>query len=133
MIVNLADLLRAELLNYELEVQHAESRISFFGAVMERTRGSRSNRQKRRFVYAKVSRDAWVCFRDDLLKAKASLARGIDNALSSYPESHRRVFWECLLNEREPSVVAPELGLSVKAVELIRNKLMHDLHRLYRA
>ena len=132
MRLNVADMLRAELLNYELEIQYAESRIAFFGAIMARVRGSKSHRKQRRFVYAKVLRESWICYRDDLLKAKSSLARGIDNALGSYPDAHRRIFWECLLNEREPSAVASELGMSLKAVERIRNKLMRDLHSLYR-
>lgn len=132
MLLNVADMLRAELLNYELEIQYAESRIAFFAAIMERTSGSDSRRKKRQFVYAKVLRESWICFRDDMLKARASLARGIDNALGSYPAVHRRIFLECLLNEREPSVVADELGMSEKAVKRIKGKLMVDLHHLYR-
>jgi len=132
MRLNVADMLRAELLNYELEVQRAESRIAYFGAVMDRTSGSKSRRKSRTFVYAKVEREAWICYRDDLLQAKSELARGIDGALGSYPDAHRKIFWECLLNEREPSVVASEMGMSLKAVERIRNKLMRDLHSLYR-
>ena len=132
MRLNVADMLRAELLNYELAIQLAESRIQFFEAVMDRVSGSRSRRKQRQFVYAKIEREAWISFRHEMLDAKASLARGIDNALGSYPALHRRVFWECLLNEREPSVVATELGMSPQAVERIRNKLMVDLHSLYR-
>lgn len=132
MLLNVADMLRAELLNYELEIQYAESRIAFFAAIMERTSGSDSRRKKRQFVYAKVLRESWICFRDEMLKSRASLARGIDNALGSYPAVHRRIFLECLLNEREPSVVADELGMSEKAVKRIKGKLMVDLHHLYR-
>lgn len=129
---NVADFLRSELLNYELEIQYAESRIARLKAAMDRSESIKSAKANRRFVYAKIRYEAWVCFRDDLLRAKASLARGIDNALGSYPKPFRRIFWDCILNERKPSDVAAEMGLSESAVVRIRDKLKRDLHSLYR-
>lgn len=132
MRLNVADMLRAELLNYELAIQHAESRIAYFSAVMARNGGSESARKDRRFVYAKVARETWTCFRDDLLKAKTSLEKGIDNALGSYPAEYRAVFRECLLEGREPAEASERLGMTETAVRRIYAKLRRDLHTLYR-
>ena len=130
--MNIADSLRAELLNYELAIPLAESRIKYFGAVVERCRNGATRKVKRRFVYAKIARDSYERYRDDLLQAREALARGIDSCLGSYPAEYRNVFWEVLLKERSPAEAALFLGMSEEAVERIAAKLRSDLHRLYR-
>lgn len=132
MQLNLADLLRAELTNYDLEVRLAESKIAYLRAIMDRCKGSTNMKQKRRFVYAKLGKEAWEAFLDDLLKAKESLEQGIDTVLRAYPETHRKIFWECLLRERSDEDVAAELGMTAEALARIKGKLNRDLHTLYR-
>ncbi len=131
-VPNLADLLRAELLNYELAIQLAESKIAYFSSRMERDKGLPMAKTKSRFVYAKIAKERWETFRDDVLEIKKSLAQGIDSALAAYPALHRQIFSLYFLEQASIDECAAKTGLTSRQVKAIVEKINGDLHELYR-
>lgn len=127
----IADLLRADLLNYELAIQSATARIAFYNALMKRLKGKRSPKSKRDFVRAKVNREIYETYLEDVLRAKDELEHGIDCCFGSYPRAYRSVFKLAFLENLPPDKICEQTGLSLKAVEFIVAKMERDLLVFY--
>jgi len=126
------DWLRAEIANHELMLRLADSRISFYSALMNRYKGKTSAKMKSRFVRCKAERETWAAFRSDMTMALDRLSDGIDRALSAYPPAYKKVFRLCLLDGQSEKDAASALSMSEEAVNRILGKLKADLITFYR-
>ena len=129
--LTLVAMLRADILNYDLAISSASSRVRFWSASMEKARGRRNIKSKRLFVRAKVNKEIYEAHLEDLLNARAELVAAIDACLNSYPRAYRNVFRLAFLDGRALEDVSKETKLPLKAVERIVKVLARDLTTFY--
>lgn len=119
------------LYNYDLTLVYATGEISLREANMTLYEGDKKRDSQRRFVLAKVEKERYQLFVDEVQKAKKEILNNLDLVLSKYTPRYKAVFIAYFIEEKNYDDICGATHYSRDAVAHIIQKLKADLIDTY--
>ena len=124
---NVVARIRRLLLNYDLTVAYALSEIEIRKNVMDLYRGDTRKPSQKKFVQAKVDKERFEIYIEEVVKAKKKLENDVLYVLNRYTPRYKDIFWMACIQQKTYEEISQITGYSYDAVYKIVHKVKSDV------
>lgn len=115
------------LLNYDLATEYAKAEIKLREDIMNTCSGTYKESDKRNYVNAKIERERFLVFLEEINKNRIHLIKRINDVLNRYHPRYKQIFYDVFFQEKTYYEVAQSSGYSLVAVKKIVRLLKEEL------
>lgn len=119
------------LLNCDLTLAFAQGEIEINRATMELYKGARKHWKKMKFLEAKIDKERYEIFVQDIIKVKENLTSNVNSIIGKYSLLYQRVFDMFYMRDISIEDIAVAVNLKTDIVENIIKKFNTDLIECY--
>lgn len=119
------------LLNYDLTIAYANGEIAIRKATMELYKGSKNKYQQKKFIEAKVDKERFEIFIEDVNHAKQEISENVSLILDKYQPRYKQIFIAYFLEGKNYDDICELTHYSKDAINKIIHKLKQDLLTFY--
>lgn len=121
------DKIRRLLLNYDLTVAYALGEIEVRKSIMDLYRGDTRKPSQRKFIQAKVDKERFEIYVEEVAKAKKELKDNVLYVLNRYNPKYKDIFWMACIEQKTYEEISQITGYSYDAVYKIVHKVKNDI------
>jgi len=119
------------LYNYDLAIVYANGEIKLRQATMKLYSQDKRKNSQRKFIVAKIDKERFEDYIEDLENAKREIMDNLDIILSKYTPKYKQVFIMFFIENRSYDEIANETHYSFDGVCDIIAKLKKDVINMY--
>ena len=128
---NVIERIKVLLFNYDLELTYARGCVREFEITMRLYQNDHRKDRQRKFLSAKVDKERFENYIDEILDAKKEIMDNIDIVLSNYTPAYKRVFVMYFFENKTLEEISTETNYSFDGIRYIINKLKSLIIQLY--
>lgn len=121
------DKIRRLLLNYDLTVAYAFGEIEVRKSIMDLYRGDTRKPSQRKFIQAKVDKERFEIYVEEVAKAKKELKDNVLYVLNRYNPKYKDIFWMACIEQKTYEEISQITGYSYDAIYKIVHKVKNDI------
>lgn len=119
------------LFNYDLAVAYVDGEIKLREANMRLYKGDTKKDSQRKFLIAKIEKERYQLFMEEVAVAKKQILENIDLILEKYQPKYRQVFIAYFIEDQKYADIETLTNYSCDAIKVIIRRLKNDLIDLY--
>ena len=119
------------LYNYDLTIAYAQGEIAIRNASMDLYKGSKSQYKQRKFLEAKIDKEKFQIFVDDVENARSELLDNVEIILSKYQKKYKDIFMLYFFQEKSYKEIADQTAYSIPMITKVIKRLKNDLLTFY--
>lgn len=128
---NVIERIKVLLFNYDLELAYARGCVRKNEITMRLYENDHRKDRQRKFLSAKVDKERFENYIDEIIDAKREIMDNIDIVLSNYTPVYKRVFIMYFFENKTLEEISSETNYSFDGVRWIINKLKSLIIQLY--
>ena len=129
---NVVERIKVLLMNYDLEITYARGQVRSLEITMKLYQGDKRKDRKAKFLNAKVDKERFEDYIDELLDAKREIMDNISIILSNYTPRYKDVFILYFFENKTYDEICDKTNYSRDAIKTIIAKLKSMVIQLYR-
>ena len=127
----IVDKIKQLLYNYDLTLLYANGEIKIRQSTMDLYSGSKNKYRQKKFIEAKVDKERYEIFVEDLENARKEIKENLEIILSKYQSRYKEIFMLYFFEEKTYKEIAKITSYSIPMITKIIKRLKDDLLTFY--